>query len=843
VLRALGSSDEGLAAAEAARRLAALGPNVVVVEHAMPAWRILRRQFASPLVLLLVAASLIALALGEKSDTVMLLVMVAAAGLLGFVQEYRSERSLRQLRRRLAHTAVVVRGGAPVRLGARELVPGDVVLLGLGAIVPADLRLVTTDDLALDESTLTGESMPVAKDAAVLVPADAMAQERANTALQGTHVVQGSARGVVVATGSGTEMGRTAAALALGAGATEFERGVAAFGAFLVRVTLGLSVVVFLILGLLRGQWTESLLFAVALAVGIAPELLPVVVTINLSRGAIAMSRRQVLIKRLSAIEDLGNAGVLCTDKTGTLTEGQLEVLGAYAPGPGAVPDTEPLDWAALCLDLGPDGGGASPIDRAILRAGATTGGAPWPQVTRHETIAFDFARRRMSTVVGLGDDRRWLVTKGAVAEVLAVCRSRDTATGGAGAADVPLDEAERRRLLVWSDEMHDRGVRLLAVANRRVPEAPSYGPAEERDMTLLGFVALSDTPKASAAGALAALQALGVRVVILTGDHERISRRVAEEIGFPVAGVMTGADVEAMDDAQLQEAVGRVDVFARITPAHKLRILHTLRQAGHSVAFMGDGVNDAPALRMADVGISFEDAVDVAKEAAAVILLQKDLRVLADGIREGRRTFANTRTYLRATISSNFGNMLSVAGAALLLPFIPLRPEQILLLNLLSDLPMLSISTDRVPEAELARPRRWDVHETASFMYFFGTISSVADYATFALMLHVTQANVTRFRSGWFLESMLTELIVIFLVRTRGLGVGRSGPGRPLVAAAVVTVLLTIALLWSSLAAPFGLGPVPARTVGFILLIVAAYAVLTELGKRAFFRLRAQAP
>jgi Mg2+-importing ATPase len=829
----LGSSEAGLSEAEAKRRLARHGPNALTAERPLSAWRLLARQFTSPLVLLLLLASTLAFALGDHVQTSIIIAMVVLAALLAFVQEYRSHQALEGLRRRLTHHAEVVRDGRAGVVDARDLVPGDLVLLVLGAVVPADLRLLSAEGLEIDEAVITGESLPVVKSTAAIESATALPQQQTNIAFQGTGVVQGRGRGVVVATGAATELGRTAALLSAGVGHSDFEQGVARFGQFLLWVTVAMCAVVAVVLGLLRGEWAESVLFSLALAVGIAPELLPVVTTINLSRGALAMSRKQVLVRRLTAIEDLGNVDVICTDKTGTLTIAQLQVQGGVDPF--GRPSRLPLREAAHCLDIDGTGFGGA-IDRAIGAAAASGDQPSQPEVVRRASIPFDFERRRMSVVVGrpLAPDR--LITKGAVAEVLDRCIR--TTVGDQAPVVAPLDQAVRSQIEASAARLQAQGHRLVAVARRDIAPQESYGQADEVGLDLVGFILLSDVPKESARQALQQLAGLGVTAKLLTGDTPEVARQVAARLDFPVTELLTGEDLAGMDDAQLARAASRAEIFARITPAQKLRVVEALKAAGHAVGFMGDGINDGPALRAADVGISFEDATDVAKDAAGVVLLQKDLLVLADGITEGRRIFANTRTYIHATIASNFGNMLSVAGAALLLPFIPLLPAQILLLNLLSDLPMLAISSDRVPDEELARPSHWNVHEISNTMFFFGTISSLADFATFGLLLVMTHVNVVMFRSGWFVESMLTELVVIYLLRTRG-PFWRSRPSAPLLWAGLATLMATALLLASPLAIRFGLAPLPAPILAAVVLIVIGYMALTELGKRAFYRLQ----
>ncbi|MDQ7814821.1 MAG: magnesium-translocating P-type ATPase [Patescibacteria group bacterium] len=831
------SGPRGLTSSQVTERRKQCGRNSIDQAGAQPAWRLALRQFESPLVLILIGASIISFLLGEQTQTIIILLIVGLGAILAFVQEFRSDRALQRLRKKLTRFATVMRNGKTVRVDASELVLGDMVELEIGTVVPADLRLVSVEDLQIDESIMTGESEPVSKNTDILSLSRPLPQEQHNIAFSGTHVVQGSGLGIVVRIGNETEFGKTAALLSIRAEETSFQKGIRNFGNFLLKVTLALCVVVFIMLGLIHGRWGESLLFAIALAVGISPELLPIIVTMNLSRGALAMNRKHVLVKRLIAIEDLGNADVFCTDKTGTLTVGKLRVRESIAPS--GENDDLPLAYASNCLELGKKGRATNPLDQAILEASKEKQfNRVFEHAEYHDIISFDFQRRRMSCVVSEGKSKdRWLVAKGAVSEMINVCSSVRMG------ADVTQEMSPEiaRQLLQTADGYHDKGYRLTAVARRPIGTKAKYSPSDESGLELLGFVLVSDAPKDSAKSALEALSRLNTRLVVLTGDNDRVTRHVAETLGFKITKLLTGDKIEQMDDETLSREAERTNVFARITPAHKLRIIQALKKSGHTVGFMGDGVNDAPALRAADVGISFEDAVDVAKEAAGIILLKKNLSVLADGIREGRRTFVNTRTYIYATISSNFGNMLSVAGASLLLPFIPLLPAQILLLNLISDLPMLGISSDRVSEDELAKPQKWDIQKISNFMYFFGTISSLADYATFAALLFVARADIVAFRSGWFIESMLTEIVVIFLVRSKKISLGNM-PSTILSLSAILVTGATFYFVQSGLGNAFGLTALPAKIIAMIIVIVSAYTVLTLLGKSAFYRFRSNA-
>jgi len=832
LLERLETTENGLPSEEAARRLAQNGPNEVQGEKQVPAWRIFLRQFKSPLILILLFASAISYYFGDARQVIMIGIMVGMSSALAFYQEYRSERALRLLRKKLTRYATVVRGGKTMSVDARELVMGDIVLLELGNVVPADLRILAIQDLEMDEAMLTGESVPVAKSPDPIGGLQLTPQDQVNMAFMGTSVTQGSGHGVVISTGAATEMGRTAALLSEKTEETDFQKGVRAFSKFLLQVTIGLILLAALGMGLLRGNWIESLLFALALAVGLSPELFPMIVTINLARGATHMAKKHVLVKRLIAIEDLGNADVFCTDKTGTLTVGKIRVREAMDPQ--GKESKLPLLYGARCVSLDSNGRATSTIDQAIIEAAAHEAiPTALRECKQFDIISFDFNRRRMSCVVGADHGQRSIIVKGAVHEMLNVCATH--AVGPEGKADA-LTEADKKRILELSDKYQDQGYRLIAVGRREIEEKNRYTPEDENGLELLGFILMSDAPKQTAKPALEALKKLGVRITILTGDTERVTRHVAQQLDFAIIGLLNGTDVEKMDDAALEQTVETTNVFTGITPAQKLRVIRALKKHGHTVGFMGDGVNDAPSLRAADVGISFDNAIDVAKEAASVILLKKNLSVLADGIREGRRTFANTQTYINTTISSNFGNMLSLAGAALFFPFVPMLPAQILLLNLLGDLPMLGISSDRVADEDLARPRKWDIKHISRFMWFFGPISSIADYMTFGLMYFIARANIPLFRSGWFVESLLTEVAVILLLRSKRTTLSNL-PSGILTITCLISMSLAVITTQTSVGASLEFVPLSMRIMAYILLIVTCYGLMVELGKRIFYR------
>lgn len=814
------SGPPGLTSDEAARRLAAHGPNLVREETGRPWIHILAAQILTPLVLLLVAAAVIAHAVGEPVDATVILLVVVLNALLGFVQEYRADRAVRALRRYLTRTARVRRDGVVREIPAAEVVPGDLAEVEVGDLVPADLELLTADEVSADESSLTGESVPVSKQ-----PGD--------TLRAGTAVVSGCGSGVVTATGRATLFGRTATLLARKPEETEFQRGLRRFSGLLVQVVLLLTAFVFLANAALGKGWLESFLFAVALAVGITPEVLPAIVTITLARGAHRMSRDQVVVKRLMSVEDLGNVDLLCCDKTGTLTAGEFRLERAV--GLDGQPDPEVLIAGALAASAGtgvPTGPAPMPTDRAIWSSPALA--AQRERLDRCRVLdrnAFDFARRRSSALVSEGAAVR-MVVKGAPESVLEACT-----TVGLGAPARPLDPAARQEAERWVAAREEDGYRVLAVAERAVSGRASVTAADEADLSLRGYLLYLDPPKEDARGALERLAALGVGVKLITGDSPVVARRICRDVGLPDGPLLPGDRVRGMRDTELVEAVEGHAVFARVAPDQKHRLVAALRAAGHVVGFLGDGVNDAPALRAADVGISVDSGTDVAKEAADVILLRKSLPVLAGGIVEGRKTFANIMKYVLNTISANFGNMATVAASSLLLPFLPLLPSQILLNNFLSDVPLLTVATDRVDPELLERPRRWHVGAIARFMVVFGLLSAVFDLILIAALLKGWRADTALFRTAWFVESACSEILVTFAVRTH-LPFHRSRPSSWLVGTSVAAALLAFGAPYTAIGQRyFGFVPLPVDVVWFVAMVLLGYFVAAELAKRPFLR------
>jgi P-type Mg2+ transporter len=808
----------GLSSDEVKRRQEQFGPNAVASHHArlLP---VLWHQLRSPLLGLLLTAAVASYFVGERSDAVIIGVIVGLSVGLGFVNEYRAEKAAEALHSQIHHQTVVIRDGRPTTVDVTDLVPGDLVEMQLGDIVPADLRLLEVVGLECDESVLTGESLPVDKNTAPVSPGTALA-ELSGCTLMGTVVHAGSARGVVVATGGRTEFGKIAAGLSTHQLDTEFQVGLRRFSMLLVYVAGSLTTGIFVINVALHRPIIDALLFSLAIAVGITPQLLPAVVSTSLAAGSRRMSRRKVLVKRLVCIEDLGDVDVLFTDKTGTLTQGRIEFMRAFA-ATGNDPDTV-LRWGLLCTQNTEQDGqavGGNPLDQALWESPAGAGErAALSGYTRLGLLPFDHERRMVSVLVRDQASHLTLVTKGAPETVLERC------------VDVP--DATRVELAAE----FAAGNRVVAVATRKAAGADPPTTQDEHGLQLVGLLVFLDPPKPDAAEALRRMADLGIEVKVVTGDNAAVAVKVCHDLGLVAGGALTGADLDAFDDSQLAAAIEATTVFARVSPEHKARIVRTQRRSGGGVAFLGDGVNDALALHAADVGISVDSGTDVAKDAADVILLEKDLNVLAGGVAEGRRIFANTIKYVLMGTSSNFGNMFSAAGASLFLSFLPMLPSQILLNNLLYDSSQLAIPTDHVDEEQLRRPSHWDISFIRRFMIVFGPLSSVFDFATFAVMLWVFNSGPAQFRSGWFVESLATQTLVIFAIRTRRVPFFRSHPSLPLTLAALGVAAIGAVLPATPLAHTLGFHALPGGFFAALAGMVVCYLVLIEIGKRFFY-------
>jgi P-type Mg2+ transporter len=818
VLARLASTPEGLAEGEAARRLRVVGPNAVR-SHRARALPVLLGQLRSPLLGLLAVTAVASAFLGQASEAVIIGVILVASVGLGFVNEYKAAKTAEALHSSIRHRCVVLREGHPRTVDVTELVPGDVVELRLGQVVPADLRLLAAAALECDESVLTGESSPAEKSATPVAAGTPLA-ELQSCALMGTVVRAGSGTGVVVATGGAAEFGRIALGLGERQPETEFQAGLRKFSMLLVQVAGVLTGAIFVINVVLHKPVIDALLFSLSIAVGISPQLLPAVVSTSLAAGSRQLARSKVLVKRLVCIEDLGDVDVLFTDKTGTLTEGSLRFM--RSSGADGTADEQPLLLGLLCNEATAGDGrvaGGNPLDVALWESPAAA--RCQQALARYRRLAilpFDHERRAVSVLVEDDRGNRTLITKGAPEGLLERCGPISAAARSALAAEFAA------------------GNRVVAVATRDAPGLTSITAADEQGLAFRGILVFLDPPKPTASTALKRLGGLGVTVKILTGDNAAVAAKVCADLGLPPGQVATGADIDKAGD-QLSELIARTTVFARVTPEHKAQIVRAQRRTGDDVAFLGDGVNDAVALHAADVGVSVDSATDVAKDAADVLLLEKDLDVLADGVVGGRRIFANTMKYVLMGTSSNFGNMFSAAGASLFLAFLPMLPSQILLNNLLYDTSQLAIPTDEVDPEQIAGPTRWDVSFIRRFMLFFGPISSLFDFATFGIMLWGFHAGPALFRSGWFVESLATQTLVIFAIRTRRIPFFRSRPSVPLLAAAFGVVVTGAVLPFTPLAHTLGFRPLPGLFFLALAGLVITYLALIEFGKHWFYR------
>lgn len=826
VARDLGGGPGGLTSGQAAAQLAVVGPNSVEDAPRLSALRMLLRQFESPLALILTFAAAISLTLQQWVDAGIILAIVLGSSLLSFFQEYRASSAIAELKQRLALTARVLRDGTERVAPVKDIVPGDVILLSAGSLIPADGLVLEAQDFLVTEASMTGESFPVEKRPGVVAARTAL-PERTNTVFLGASVRSGTARVLVVRTGRRTEFGAIAERLRARPEETDFARGVRQFGYLLIRVMVVIVLFVLTVNVALDRPVVDSLLFAAALAVGLSPELLPAIISVTLSAGARAMARRGVIVRRLDAIENLGSMTILCTDKTGTLTEGTIVLRDALDCG-GTRSD-EVLRLA--CLNAAFETGIANPLDAALVAAGAEAG-LSTDGYAKLDEIPYDFVRRRLTIVVaGDGVGRHEMITKGAFAEVLAACGFvRD------GDRDLPLEDTARARLQATFEDRSSNGLRVLAVATRRFSPKPDYDRHDETAMTFQGFLVFQDPPKADATKAIGDLARLGVGIKVISGDNRFVTAHVARSVGLDPKAMLTGEEIAAMRDEALWHAAPRTDLFVEIDPQQKERIVRALQRTGHSVGYLGDGVNDAPALHAADVGISVAEAVDVARDSADIILTSRDLDVLREGVEGGRRTFANTLKYISITTSANFGNMISMALATPLLPFLPLAAKQILLNNFLSDLPSIAISSDNVDPERVATPQRWNVKQIRSFMIVFGLISSVFDLLTFAVLLYIFHAGEAVFQTTWFMISLLTELAVVLILRTRRSAL-RSRPSRLLLWSTVAVALATFAIPFlGEASALFGFVPLSVPELAAVVLIVGGYVVATEISKAWYF-------
>jgi Mg2+-importing ATPase len=821
----------GLDQADAAARLLQFGPNLLRPAQQRAALIQFFAQFRNPLVLILLVASGVSALTGDVTGALVIALIVVMSVTLDFVQAYRAGRAAERLALQVAVTATVLRDGHPTEVPVSQLVPGDLVLLSAGDLVAADAHVLQANDFFVNQAQLTGEPYPVEKKASALSTkaesADAQTRwelDAPDTVFMGSSVVSGSARVLIGRTGSTSALGLIAVSLAEKAPPTAFEMGTRYFGVLIMRLTLLLVLFTLLVNVALHRTLLESFLFAVALAVGLTPELLPMVVSVTLTRGALRMAALKVIVKRPSAIQDMGAMDVLCTDKTGTLTEAHIR-LERHVDAMG---QSSHQVLALAYLNSFFESGLKSPLDDAIL-AHEDIDVSGW---TKIDEVPFDFERRRVSVLVERAGMRQ-LVVKGAPEDVVQLCTHYLDSAG----ATVTLDAPAHARITALFDSLGEDGFRVLGIAWREVAlDHPHAVISDESALVFAGFAAFLDPPKASAGAALQAMARTGVAVKIVTGDNERVTRHVCTQLGVPISGVLTGTEVAAMNDDALRARVEGVNLFCRVNPAQKNRIILALKARGHVVGYLGDGINDAPSLHTADVGISVEGGVDVAKQAAAMILLENDLMVLHQGILEGRRTFGNVMKYIMMATSSNFGNMFSMAAATLFLPFLPMLPLQILLNNLLYDVSEISLPLDEVDAEDLAQPKRWDMTFIRNFMVTIGPISSLFDFLTFYLLVRLFNAHESLFHTGWFVESIATQVLVIFVIRTRRNPL-HSHPNRWLVLTSLGVVLTAMVLPFTALAPYLGFTPLPIEFFGLLAVLLAAYLFMVEGAKQWFYR------
>jgi P-type Mg2+ transporter len=819
----LGSSRAGLSEARATQILVQIGPNLIKPKRETALLLEFLSRFRNPLVLLLIGASAIAAVTGDIKSFVVINTMVLLSVILDFIQEYRAANAAEALKKSVALRAMVLRDGAERSIPSADLVPGDIVSLSAGNLVPADGIVIEERDLFVNQGLLTGESFPVEKRAGITTEISSQLDSAVNAVFMGTSVITGSAKVLLTCTGAATALGDVSAAISSKHGIDALQMGTRRFGMLIMRLTFFLVLFVLLINTALHRPWLESFMFSIALAVGLTPELLPMIVSVTLSRGALRMSRKQVIVKRLAAIHDLGQMDILCTDKTGTLTEARIR-LERHVDIQG---DESERVVELAYINSHFETGLRNPLDEAILQH-KEVDVSHWNKI---DEVPFDFERRRVSVLVEHAK-QRMLIVKGAPEDALRLCTRYEN-----GDELVPLDNSARRAAMQLFDSLGRDGFRVLAIAWRDVPlDHPHAVVDDETELTFAGFAAFLDPPKLDAAAALNDLHQSGVAVKILTGDNELVTQHICSTLGMPITGVLLGSAIATLDDAALSVQAESANLFCRVTPAQKNRIVTLLRRRNHTVGYLGDGINDAPALHTADVGISVDSAADVAKDAADLILLEHSLDALREGVLEGRRTFSNIQKYLMMGTSSNFGNMFSMAGATIFLPFLPMTPIQILLNNLLYDISEVAIPFDDVEPADIAKPRAWNVDFIRNFMLVLGPVSSLFDFLTFYVLLVVLHADKALFQTGWFIESLATQVLVIFIIRTRENPL-HSKPNPLLLLTSLTIVPLAVVLPLTPIGQYFGFVPPPPQFFVILLLMVIGYLILVEIVKRRFYR------
>ncbi len=820
-LKKLSCSQNGLDDQEAAQRIKQYGINTIKANTGTSAFLLFLSQFKSPVTIMLIAAALLSAGLHDKIDAIIILIIVLVSSLLGFWQEKGAADAVKELLKLVQLHCDVLRGGKKKEITIEEIVPGDIIILSAGDVIPGDCLLLTSQELFVDEAAFTGETFPVEKNCAVL-PVDTVLAKRNNALFMGSHVTSGKATALVIKTGKETEFGKISTGLQQKAPETDFERGIRKFGYMLMQITLLLVFVIFAINVFLHKPVLDSFLFSLALAVGLTPQLLPAIISVNLSTGARRMAKLKVIVKRLSSIENFGSMNILCSDKTGTITEGKVNLKDTC--GVNGLHNDKVLQYAWFNASM--QQGFHNPIDDAIC---AAYKGEPGGFTVQAE-IPYDFLRKRL-TIQVKNSTQNIAVTKGALTGILSICSQVEDEKG-----KITDIETSRKAIINKYEEFSEAGFRTLGIAYKPGDPSHDFTKAAEKDMIFLGFITLFDPPKTDVVTTIKNLNSLGVSLKIITGDNALVAKSLALQIGVKDPKIITGAELQKMSNAALIHQGPLTDIFAEVEPNQKERIILMLKKGGNVVGFMGDGINDAPALHTADVGISVNTAVDVAKEAADIVLLSQDLNVLTDGIIEGRKTFTNTMKYIFMATSANFGNMFSMAGASLFLPFLPLLPKQILLTNLLTDFPEMAIATDSVDNINIQSPQRWDLGFIKRFMILFGLLSSIFDYLTFGVLLLLLHSKEKAFQTGWFVESVLSAILIVLVVRTR-LPFFKSLPGKYLSIATLFILILVLLLPFTPLSTWFGFTRLPVIFYGWMIVIIASYLAAAEFAKKWFYK------
>jgi P-type Mg2+ transporter len=829
VFRELNTSEEGLTSLEANERLNKYGNNSLKEKDKRTILGIFLSQFKSAFILILLLATIILFILGETVEAIVIIGIILLSSILGSFQEFKSDKALKLLKKYITFKSKVQRDGKRTEIDVKDLVPGDIVFLNLGDVVPADLRIIESKNLYANESSITGESYPVKKDSLELKEYNIGLSKQSNILFMGSEISGGFCKGVVILTGKSTEYGKTATILSSREPQSDFQKGISSFGSFLTKVIFIMAIIIFIINFFLGKGAFNSFLFAVALAVGVTPELLPVIMTISMSKGAIKMAEKKVIIKKLISIEDLGNMDVLCTDKTGTLTENK-NTINNYFDINGKR-EEQIIEYALVCNSILSSKNKSSDniLDKTIVEY-ADSNGIKYPEYKRIEDIEFDYKRKRMSSIVEI-DEKRILICKGNTLSLLDVC-SKIKYNGKIVSINSRRDFIKKK-----FEELSKKGLRVISIAYQKVETKKEYTIKDERNLIFMGFITFFDPPKKDVGEIIKKLDTLGIEVKILTGDNELVTEEICKEVGFKIKGrVLCGEDLESMNESEFLKAIEESNVFARILPEQKSKIVSGLIKNKHVTGFLGDGINDAQAIKVADVGITVESAVNVAKENADIILLNKGLGVIAEGVLEGRKTFGNSTKYIRNTISANFENMFILSISSFYFKFVPLIPSQILLINFITGVPLITLSSDNVDKSYMKKPKKWRIEMIRKFMIFFGLISLVFDALTIMLVwFFVAPGNMTMFRTVWFTESILSEILITFSLRTKE-SFWKSKPSKLLVGASILGVALTLLVVFSSLNKLFEVERLTLTTIIIILAILICYFVIVEIGKKIFY-------